>query len=319
MRADRLIAILMLLQTRGKVTTAEVAGELEISERTARRDLDALGAAGLPIVSYQGRGGGWQLLGDGTTDLSGLTANETLALFVMAGPESATPEVRAALRKLTRALPEPLRERAHVAQTSFVTDDVPWGGRSDGAAEPPLLDVVQRAVVDAQQLTIDYADRLGAVSSRVIEPWGIATKSGHWYLVAGTAADQRSFRVDRMRAVAATGAPATRPDGFVMADVWADITDRYSSSHLFLWATGDVAIHLLSPLRRRFQDRVRIGAALADDPGRVQVELGAVHPMIIAETVAGFGRGVRITSPPEVVEALTGLARELAALYAPTP
>src|SRR3954470_19641365 len=100
MRADRLVAILLLLQTRGQVTAAEVAEELEVSERTARRDLEALGMAGLPVYSMQGRGGGGRLAGGGRTDLSGLTADEARALFLVAGPAAATPQVRAALRKL---------------------------------------------------------------------------------------------------------------------------------------------------------------------------------------------------------------------------
>ncbi|MBS1838135.1 MAG: HTH domain-containing protein, partial [Actinobacteria bacterium] len=95
MRADRLVAILLMLQRRDRVTAAEVAEELEISERTARRDLDALGMAGVPVYSKQGRGGGWQLLGGARTDLSGLTAREARALFSVAGPASGTtPEVR---------------------------------------------------------------------------------------------------------------------------------------------------------------------------------------------------------------------------------
>ena len=63
MRADRLVAILMLLQTRTHVTSAEVAAELEISERAARRDLEALGTAGLPVYWRQGGDGGGQHLG----------------------------------------------------------------------------------------------------------------------------------------------------------------------------------------------------------------------------------------------------------------
>ena len=85
MRADRLVAVLMLLQTRGRVTAAEVAAELEISERTARRDLDALGMAGIPVYSTQGRNGGWQLAGGGRTDLSGLTAAEAVVKLRAAG------------------------------------------------------------------------------------------------------------------------------------------------------------------------------------------------------------------------------------------
>src|SRR5580658_8460902 len=125
-RADRLVAILMLLQTRGQVTAAEVAEDLEISERTARRDLDALGVAGLPIYSVQGRGGGWRLLGGGRTDLSGLTAAEARALFLVAGPSSASPDVRAALRKLVRALPESFRTAAEVASTAVIVDPAGW-------------------------------------------------------------------------------------------------------------------------------------------------------------------------------------------------
>ena len=86
MRADRLVAVLLLLQTKGQVTAAEVAAELEVSERTARRDLEALGMAGVPVYSRQGRNGGWQLLGGARTDLSGLTAAEARALFLVAGP-----------------------------------------------------------------------------------------------------------------------------------------------------------------------------------------------------------------------------------------
>ncbi len=89
MRADRLVAVLLLLQTKGQVTAAEVAAELEVSERTARRDLEALGMAGIPVYSRQGRNGGWQLAGGGRTDLSGLTASEARALFLVAGPASA--------------------------------------------------------------------------------------------------------------------------------------------------------------------------------------------------------------------------------------
>src|SRR3954469_2814961 len=128
MRADRLVAILLMLQARGQVTAAEVAEELEVSERTARRDLEALGTAGLPIYSQQGRGGGWRLVGGGKTDLSGLNAAEARALFLVAGPSStATPELRAALRKLVRALPESFRTQAEAASTALVVDPLGWG------------------------------------------------------------------------------------------------------------------------------------------------------------------------------------------------
>ena len=135
------MAILLLLQRREQVTAAEVALELEVSERTARRDLDALAMAGVPVYSMQGRGGGWRLLGGARTDLSGLTASEARALFLVAGPAStATPAVKAALRKLVRALPEPFRAQAEAAATSVVVDPRHWGSSQVEHRPPRFLD-----------------------------------------------------------------------------------------------------------------------------------------------------------------------------------
>src|SRR5438477_5016186 len=113
MRADRLVAALLLIQARGRVTAADLAAKLEVSLATARRDLEALSAAGIPVYAQPGRGGGWELIGGARTDLSGLTADEARTLFMVAGPAAAaTPEMKTALRKLVRALPEPFRASA---------------------------------------------------------------------------------------------------------------------------------------------------------------------------------------------------------------
>src|SRR5688572_31048891 len=121
MRADRLVSSVLLMQSRGRVTAAELAAELEISVATARRDLEALSAAGIPVYPQPGRGGGWSLLGGARTDLSGLNAAEVQALFVLAGPSaSVVPEAKAALRKLVRALPETFRSDAEAAAGAVV-------------------------------------------------------------------------------------------------------------------------------------------------------------------------------------------------------
>ena len=144
-----------LLQARGQVTAAEVATELEMSERTARRDLEALGMAGLPVYSQPGRNGGWRLAGGGRTDLSGLNAAEARALFLVAGTSSATPEVKAALRKLVRALPASFRDSAEAAASAVVVDPVGWDTPTRHAARPPEhLDAVQRAVVESEQVRV---------------------------------------------------------------------------------------------------------------------------------------------------------------------
>ena len=315
-RADRLVAILLMLQSRGQVTAAEVAAELEVSERTARRDLDALGIAGLPIYSRQGRNGGWQLLGGGRTDLSGLTAPEARALFMVAGPSSsATPEVRAALRKLVRALPESFRSAAEVASTAVVVDSADWDHPMavEPRRSPPHLDAVQRAVVEGEQLTIGYVARDRAASRRDVHPLGLAAKGWAWYLLADTEAGLRTFRVDRLTSVEPTGRPVVRPPGFDLAEAWRRITREVDERRAPVRAHARARPEMVGLCRRIFGTRVRIGPPAPD--GRVEVELRGHNVRSLAGEIAGLGAAVEVLDPPEVRQQLADLAAELAATY----
>ena len=194
MRADRLVATLLVLQARGRVTARELADELEISVKTARRDLEALAIAGIPVYSQAGRNGGWQLIGGARTDLSGLTENEARTLFMVAGPAStATPAAKAALRKLVQALPETFRAGAERAASSMVLDPASWG--AEAVRPPQFLDQLRHAVVAARQVRLGYADRTMAETTRLVHPLGLVEKGATWYLVAGTEKGLRTFRV----------------------------------------------------------------------------------------------------------------------------
>ena len=313
-RADRLVAILLLLQTRGRVTASEVAGELEISERTARRDLDALTVAGLPVYSQQGRGGGWSLLGGARTDLSGLNAAEARALFLVAGPSSAaTPELRAALRKLVRALPEPFRDAAEAAATRVVIDPAGWG-RAAIAPDPPHLAALQQAVVDGVQVRLGYGDRTGAATDRVAHPLGLVAKDNTWYLVADTTAGLRTFRVNRVRSVEPTGEPVTRPDGFDLSREWERIAAEVDERRSSLRCRALIVPRLVPVVRAQLGRQFRVLGDAAD--GRVEVEFGATNLGMLASKLAGFGSGVEVLDPPEVREHLTRIGADLCALYA---
>jgi predicted DNA-binding transcriptional regulator YafY len=315
MRADRLVAILNLLQVRGQVTAQEISEELEISERTARRDLEALGQAGVPIYSLQGRNGGWRLAGGGKTDLSGLTAEETRALFLVAGPSSAgSPAVRAAVRKLVRALPEPFREAAD-ATTERVVFDRGWDGDAPRVARtPPLLDEAQRVVVEGRQVSLDYVARDGSATTRVIDPLGLASQGAHWYLVANTEAGMRTFRVDRVQALAETGEAAVRPAGFDLDDAWRLIADRVEDMRMPIVAVASITPEMLQVARFMFGTRMRIGPP-ADD-GRISVEIRGHHVPSLSGEIAGLGAAVEVHSPDDVRAALAEKGRELVALYA---
>jgi predicted DNA-binding transcriptional regulator YafY len=317
MRADRLVAVLMLLQTREKITAAEVAEELEISERTARRDLEALAMAGVPVYSTQGRNGGWQLVGGARTDLSGLNAQEARALFLVAGPASATPEVRAALRKLVRALPEPFRSDAEAASSAVVVDPVGWGRTPDTRPPPAHLELLQRAVIEGEQVRLGYVARDRAATERVVHPLGLAAKGSVWYLVADTAAGMRTFRVDRVTSAEPTGERVVRPEGFDLAEAWRLITLEVDERRNAVWARGRAEGRAIPMLRSMFGARLRIGPADAD--GRVEVEMGGWNQWALAAELAGIGSSLVVDDPPEVIDELRRVARELIDLYPPAP
>src|SRR5690606_33105071 len=175
-------------------------------ERPARRALEALGMAGIPVYSQAGRGGGWSLLGGARTDLSGLTATEARTLFLIAGPSSAaTPEAKSALRKLVQALPETFRADAEAAASAVMIDPSRWGG--DRIEPPPFLDVLQQAVVGGTRVVLGYTNRQDETSIRTVSPLGLVQKGFTWYLMANTDAGVRTFRLGRVRSVEPTDAP----------------------------------------------------------------------------------------------------------------
>jgi predicted DNA-binding transcriptional regulator YafY len=311
-RADRLIAVLLLLQTRGRLTAADVARELEISERTARRDLEALALAGVPVYSSPGRGGGWSLVGGARTDLTGLTAAEATSLFLAAGSSAATPPAaQAALRKLLGALPAPLREGARVAGTAVVVDAASWGRTAP--PEPEHLPALQRAVVEGEQVVLGYAGRGKPPSTRTVSPLGLVTKAGVWYLVAGTDAGVRTFRVGRVTDVTPTGRAVQRPDGFDLRAAWeasaGEVERRRAEASV--QALADPA---LVPMLRRWLGPAQITAGQPDGDGRVPVELSGPSVDVLVAQFAGFGSRLRITSP-EAWPPLRALAEDLRSLY----
>lgn len=314
MRTDRLVAVLLLLQRREQVTAAEVARELEVSERTARRDLDALAMAGVPVYSMQGRGGGWRLVGGARTDLSGLTASEARALFLVAGPATVmTPAVKAALRKLVHALPEPFREQAEAAASSLVVDPRRWGSSRSEHRPPRFLEELQDAVIRGVQVRLGYVDREGVGTGRTVHPLGIVAKGPSWYLVAGTEAGRRTFRVDRVSSVVPTGDPVHRPDDFDLAESWRAIADEVDRRRTPVEVQAVCVPHGTGLLRIAFGDRLEVGGATAD--GRVEVVIRGRDEHVLAGELAGLVEWVEVTGPARVRDHLVSIGNALVERY----
>lgn len=312
MRADRLVATLLLMQARGRVTAGEVAAELEVSVATARRDLEALSAAGVPVYPQPGRGGGWSLVGGARTDLTGLTATEARALFLLAGPAaSVAPAVRSALRKLVRALPDTFRADAEAAADAVVVDPARWG--EPVRARPALVDVLEDAVVRRRRVSLEYENRGQRRTQRLVDPWGLVAKDDVWYLVAGTAKGQRTFRIDRIAEATPTELTAERPADFELSREWERVVDEVEQRRSLLSATVLIAARLLPVLRTQFGRHCEPLDTL--DDGRVRVRVAAPMAVSIAETIAGWGAAVEVLEPDSVRAELARLGAELVARY----
>ena len=313
MRADRLVASLLFMQARGRVTAAELAAELEVSVATARRDLEALSAAGVPVYPQPGRGGGWALVGGARTDLSGLSATEARALFLLVGPAAAvSDDAKAALRKLVRALPRTFRADAEAAAAATMVDPTRWSERE--RPRPAVVDLLQDAVVRRRKVRLTYTDAHRERSERLVDPWGVVDKDDVWYLVAGTPRGRRTFRVDRMVAAEPTDEPAERPDDFTLAAAWADVVAEVERRRSRTWATVLLEARFVPVLRDHFGRHCHTDAVL--DDGRARVRVAAPTPLDIARNLAGWGATAEVLEPASVQAQLARIGTELAARYA---
>lgn len=314
MRADRLVTALLMLQAQGMVTAEELAGELGVSVRTARRDLEGLAMAGIPVCSQPGRGGGWTLIGGSRIDLSGLTAAEARTLFLVAGPAAATPQVKTAVRKLVRSLPSSLHpgsEGAEGAEGAVVLD--PSGWDHDQLPAPVHLGALRQAVLEAAQVRLGYAGDDGAVSDRVVHPLDLVIKHRAWYLIGQTEAGPRSFAVGQVRSVERSGGAVQRPVGFDLAAAWRAIVTTLDTQR------APVAVHLRTDaetvdiLRDMFGTRLVEGSSGTD--GRVDVEARGRSEETVARQLAGLAGRIEVLSPVRVRRHLAEIGRALVQSY----
>lgn len=310
MRADRLVAIVLLLQRHGQLTAGQLAEMLETSERTVRRDLDALCVAGVPLYSQRGRGGGWAISGGNRLDLSGFTAEEARALFMLAGrgPDSG-PGARSALRKVLAALPEPLRHHATAAERAAHVDPTRWGGHEADA--PASLALLQEAVVSRVQVDIDYAKPGGERRWRRVHPYGLVAKSGAWYLLAGTDRGRHTFRVSRISDVRTTDQALEMPEDFDLADEWNQVQRDFIDSMHKVEVEMEVAERTVLSLTTMLGSWVPTSEDEPKRPGWRRLRAWFPHVDAAAANLAPFGAEVSVLRPPELRRRLRRIGEAL--------
>jgi predicted DNA-binding transcriptional regulator YafY len=346
MRASRLMSVLMLLQSSGKLTAQQLANTLEVSVRTIYRDIESLSEAGVPVYGDAGPDGGYQLLGGYRTRLNGLTAAEAQALSLAGMPRAAAElglgaVLATAQLKLQAALPAELRERTAAISERFLLDAPGWYHDGDSS---PYLAAVADAVWHQRRIKVRYRRWTAPTDvTRTLDPHGIVLKAGKWYLVATNAAGaatnaaeaaknaatsaggeagkgMRTYRINHILGLTDTGERFTRADDFELAAFWASSVAGFRTG---LWQ-GEATIRLSPAGRERTAEMMSSAvisaidatASAADDDGWVTAVVPIESLIHAHQDFLRLGADVEVLEPAELRARLTETARSLAAIYA---
>lgn len=321
MRASRLMSLLLLLQNRGRMTAAELAGELEVSVRTIYRDVDALNAAGVPLYGDAGHRGGYQLLAGYRTRLTGLTEAEAQSLFLSGLPGPAAElglgaVIAAATLKLRAALPASLRESAERLSGRFYLDAPSWYRKVD---DVPHLPLVASAVWDRQVIEVRYRRwKEPTEVTRRLEPHGLVLKAGVWYVVARCEDTFRTYRVDQIADASACDATFDPEPGFDLEAYWrsylADFHRHLHTGHAVIRLSPDGAQRMRSLLSAAVVTAVRADG-IADPDGWIRARV----PIESASQALGeflrLGADLEIVEPAELREQAIQVVHAMVALY----
>jgi len=320
-RADRLLALLMLLQARDRMTAAALAAELEVSERTIYRDIEALSMAGVPVLTERGPGGGLSLLEGFRSNLTGLTTVEAHALASLAVPAPLEQlgigdALRQALRKIEAAQPVAAPSGSGRPASRLYIDPEPW----DDTSQPPvpLLGDVYQAVSAGKRLHVARSGPRGEPLWLDLDPYGLVSKEGRWYLLAGAGKHTVVFRLDHLLAAEPLDAPTTIPAGFDLKARWELAWRTLVAEQQPYWAQLRVQVALLDELRRAFPGQRAIldeaFAAQADGWLTVALPFGSLEAA--RARILPWGGAAVVLAPEPLRQSVADYARQAAARYA---
>lgn len=315
----RVLTLLELLQSGGTRTSAELAERLGVDGRTVRRYVDHLIDLDIPVESVRGRYGGYRLapgyrlpplmLNDeeALAVLFGLSASNRSGLMAETGTAGET-----AAAKIRRVLPARLAGKLDslLGSLSFTDGHAGPGTRDRHAApDPAVLLTIADAVSHRRPVTFTYTDRNGSVSERSVQPYGIVSHAGRWYVSGRDAGldDERTFRLDRITGVRTLPGtfepPAGDPAQRVLAG-FATAAYRY-----------EVTVRIRGTLE---QIRVRLPAAVAivhepSDDGWRRVEMRMERLDWLPPLLAALDLPFEVERPDELRDLLLALAERLAA------
>ncbi|MFN8513167.1 MAG: WYL domain-containing protein [Chloroflexia bacterium] len=317
MRADRLLSILLLLQVHRRLTAADLAARLGVSERTVHRDMGALSASGIPVYAERGGNGGWRLTEEYQTKLTGLTQAEIQAAFLtqparLLADLGLRQAADAASLKLLAALPSGQRGGAARAQQTILLDMAGW---RQAVESVPLLPTLHAAIWQGRRVLFAYERGDGEARERTVDPLGLVAKGRIWYLVAAVHGEVRTYRVSRMRAAQTLDEVAIRPPDFDLALFWEESSRAFVEQLPRYAVVARVAPAMLA--RLQLGDRVPAFAVHGppDAEGWTTVTLQMETPDSACEYLLGVGMLVEVLEPLALREQVGTWAWSVAARY----
>lgn len=322
MRADRLLSIVLLLQAHHQLTSRDLASRLEVSERTIHRDMEALSGAGIPVVALRGLRGGWSLLGDYRTNLTGLSETEVETLFV-AKPSKVLADLKlekaaeGALLKLLAALPTKSQYVADRVRRRIYIDVAGWARRDEAV---PLLPVLQEAIWFERKLEFIYERGLNCERvTRIVDPLGLVAKGSAWYLVAAVDQSIRSYRVSRIVAAEVLNERAIISDDFDLAGYWEASAATFKSTLPNYVARFRVAPDIV-PFLRLAGRFARVNEAdETESTGWIRVSVGFDVEEMAVQYALSFGSKLEVLEPQALREKVIRAADEVVQFYADKP
>jgi predicted DNA-binding transcriptional regulator YafY len=332
MRADRLISIMLLLQTYRRMTAHDLADRLEVSERTIHRDMESLSAAGVPVIAERGIGGGWSLMGEYRTNLTGLNEAEIQALFLARSPRllddlGLGKAAEAAFIKLFAAVPPAMRRDAESASQRIYVDGAGWNQNEESV---PLLPLLQEAVWRERKLKFKYQRGDDCEVERVVDPLGLVAKGGAWYLVAAIDGDIRNYRISRVIEAEMTDQGFGRPEAFDLVAHWRQSAVEFKSKLPRYPVTVRVHPEIVNKMYiiGRFSRVENVappdeadeaygahGAHGAHGKGWRRVSICFQFEDDACECLLGFGDRIEVLEPRELREKLVDRARSVVEFY----
>lgn len=319
MRADRLVSILLLMQVNRRITARELAKRLEVSERTIHRDMEALGAAGVPVVADRGNGGGWSLMEAYKTSLTGLNHAEIQALFLAQPPQLLSDlglhqAAEGGLIKLLAALPSMSRRGAEYARERFHIDTAGWRNTAESVA---CLPVLQDAIWQERKLEFLYERPNCEPSERIADPLGLVAKGSVWYLVAAVDGAPRTYRVSRIRDAHLTEQASVRPAEFDLAKYWQQSAVEFQAGLPRFYATIRIAASA-SPWLNYMGRASRVERSEPETGGWTKLLMRFDVEEEACQFALSFGGQAEVLDPPSLREKVIAAAKALLTNYGVT-